>query len=224
MPPNIACIRTPQKACGADRQPLGVRQETPKELLTEKYMTPHQLLILNGASSAGKTILCKKLQDVLKEPYIHLEEDCFVFNTYHNRFLEGELAPEIFKKTMVGYYRSLRAFLSAGHNVLADTGFYTPELLNQCIRELKDETVWLVGVYCSTEELERREKARGNRQIGLAREQQTTIHNSVIYDIEVDTSVLSIEACALTIKSKIKELESPKAMTSLWDRIKNHRT
>ena len=187
-------------------------------------MTPHQLLILNGASSAGKTVLCKKLQEVLHEPYIHLEEDRFVFNTYHHRFLEGELAPEIFKKTMVGYYRSLRAFLSAGHNVLADTGFYTPELLNQCIRELNGEMVWLVGVHCSLEELESREKARGDRHTGLAKEQQASIHNSVIYDIEVDTSVLSVEECALTINSKIRELESPKALTALWERIRNKNT
>lgn len=185
-------------------------------------MAPYQLLLLNGASSAGKTVLCKKLQEVLNEPYIHLEEDRFVFNTYHNRFLEGELASEIFKKTMVGYYRSLRAFLSAGHNVLADTGFYTPELLDHCIRELKNETVWLVGVHCSIEELERREKTRADRQIGLAREQQATIHNSVIYDIEVDTSVLSVEECALTVRSKIEELKSPKAMTALWESIKNN--
>ena len=143
---------------------------------TEQFMNGHQLLILNGASSAGKTVLCKKLQDVFEEPYIHLEEDRFVFNTYHDRFLDGELPPEIFKKTMVGYYRSLRAFLSAGHNILADTGFYTPELLNQCVNELKGETVWLVGVHCLLEELERREKARGDREIGLAREQQATIH------------------------------------------------
>jgi chloramphenicol 3-O phosphotransferase len=201
---------------------LGVWPETSGLFFRDKFMAAYQLLILNGASSAGKTVLCKKLQGVLQEPYIHLEEDRFVFNTYHHRFLEGELAPEIFKKTMVGYYRSLRAFLSAGHNVLADTGFYTPELLNQCIRELKDETVWLVGVHCSIEELERREQARGDRQIGLAREQQATIHNSVIYDIEVDTSVLSVEECALIIRSKIKELASPKAMTSLWERIKHN--
>lgn len=178
-------------------------------------MSAVRLIILNGASSAGKTVLCKKLQEVLDEPYIHLEEDCFVFNTYHDRFLDGELGPQIFKKTMLGYYRSLRAFLSAGHNILADTGFYTPELLHQCINELRDESVWLVGVHCSIEELERREKARGDRQIGLAKEQQATLHNSVIYDIEVDTSVSSLEECAMTIKMKMEELGSPKAMASL---------
>jgi len=183
-------------------------------------METPQLLILNGASSAGKTALCKKLQEVLEEPYIHLEEDRFVFNTYHDRFLEGELAPEIFRKTMLGYYRSLRAFLSAGHNILADTGFYTPELLRDCVSELRDERVWLIGVHCSVEELERRERARGDRQPGLAREQQGTIHNSVLYDIEVDTSVMSLEQCAGIVKLRIRELESPKAMISLWERLK----
>jgi chloramphenicol 3-O phosphotransferase len=159
----------------------------------EKSMSTCQLLILNGASSAGKTVLCKKLQEVLEEPSIHLEEDCFVLNTYHDRFLNSELASQIFQKTMLGYYRSLRAFLSAGHNVLADTGFYTPDLLNLCVSELRDESVWLIGVHCSVEELERRERARGDRQIGLAREQQATLHNSIIYDIEVDTSISNLE-------------------------------
>lgn len=190
-------------------------------ILTKKFMTTNQLILLNGASSAGKTSVCKKLQEVLSEPYIHLEEDRFVFNTYHDRFLSGDIAPEIFKKTMLGYYRSLRAFLSVGHNVLADTGFYTPALLHQCIHELKGDAVWLVGVHCSIEELERRERARGDRQIGLAREQAAIIHNSVIYDIEVDTSTLSSEEAALTIKSKLNQLASPKAIMLLWEQIKN---
>jgi chloramphenicol 3-O phosphotransferase len=174
-----------------------------------------QLIILNGASSSGKTVLCKKLQEVLDEPYIHLEEDRFVFNTYHDRFLDSDLAPEIFKKTMLGYYRSLKAFLSAGHNVLADTGFYTPELLQACVRELAGESVWLIGVHCSVEELERRERARGDRQIGQAAEQQATIHSAAIYDIEVDTSTLSPDECARVIKTQMEALGPPKAMAAL---------
>jgi chloramphenicol 3-O phosphotransferase len=182
-------------------------------------MSTEQLIILNGASSSGKTILCKKLQEVLTEPYIHLEEDRFVFNTYHERFLDGDRAPEIFRKTMLGYYRSLRAFLSAGHNVLADTGFYTPELLAECVRELEQERVWLIGVHCSVEELERRERARGDRQPGLAKGQATTIHAGVLYDIEVDTTVSTPDECALLIREKLQELGSPKAMFSMAGRL-----
>jgi chloramphenicol 3-O phosphotransferase len=182
-------------------------------------MSKEQLIILNGASSAGKTVLCKKLQEVLPEPYIHLEEDCFVFNTYHDRFLNGEQAPEIFRKTMLGYYRSLHAFLSAGHNILADTGFYTPELLSECVRELAHERVWLIGVHCSVDELERREQARGDRQPGLAKEQAAMIHAGVLYDIEVDTTASSPEECALLIRDKLRELENPKTMSSMAARL-----
>lgn len=183
-------------------------------------ITP-QLILLNGASSAGKTTLCKKLQEVLPDPYIHLEEDRFVFNTYHDRFLDGEWGPEIFRKTMLGYYRSLAAFLSAGHLVLSDTGFYNTDLLHLCVNELKNEKVWLVGVHCSLEELERREQARKDRDPGLARSQYETIHQSVIYDIEVDTSLLSVEACALAIQSKMQELQSPRALLSLSQTFQN---
>src|SRR5689334_5438101 len=123
-------------------------------------MNSPQLVVLNGASSAGKTTLCRKLQEVLTEPYIHLEEDRFVFNTYALRFIESDMGAEIFRKTMLGYYRSLKAFLSAGHNILADTGFYSTELLDTFVRELHDERVWMVGVLCSLEELENREQAR----------------------------------------------------------------
>ena len=180
----------------------------------------NQLIILNGASSSGKTTLCKKLQEVLDEPYIHLEEDRFVFNTYHDRFIDGETGPLIFQKTMLGYYRSLKAFLSAGHNVLADTGFYTPELLAELVRELSTEKVWLVGVQCDLAELENREHARGDRQIGLAKEQHTSIHAGAIYDMEIDTSIASVDECALAIKAKVSGTTSPKALKQLLARIK----
>jgi chloramphenicol 3-O phosphotransferase len=168
-------------------------------------MPDTKLIILNGASSAGKSVLCKKLQEVLDEPYIHLQEDCFVYDTYHDRFLDSPLAPQIFRMTMLGYYRSLRAFLLSGHNVLADTGFYTPELLQTLVRELaaEQERVWLVGVRCSLEELERREQARTNRQSGLAREQFESIHAGALYDIEVDTTAASPEDCARAIKARL---------------------
>lgn len=182
-------------------------------------MNPTQLVVLNGASSAGKTTLCRKLQEVLTEPYIHLEEDRFVFNTYALRFIESAMGAEIFRKTMLGYYRSLKAFLSAGHNILADTGFYSTELLDTFVRELHGERVWMVGVMCSLEELEHREQARGDRQKGLAREQFETIHTCVVYDLQVDTSTTDVETCAEQIKALIEGSGSPVALTEMWQRM-----
>jgi len=177
------------------------------------------ILLLNGASSSGKTSLCKELQAVLDAPYIHLEEDRFVYGTYHGRYLQPGIVEQTFARTMLGYYRSLGAFVSAGHNVLADTGLCSKELRDVCVTELASLTVWLVGVRCSLPELERREQARGDRQIGLAREQHETIHADVLYDIEVDTSLLSVNECALQIKALVESGALPVAMGALRARV-----
>jgi len=178
-----------------------------------------KILLLNGASSSGKTSLCKELQAVLDAPYIHLEEDRFVYGTYHGRYLQPGIVEQTFSRTMLGYYRSLGAFVSAGHNVLADTGLYSKDLRDVCVTELAPLTVWLVGVRCSLPELERREQARGDRQAGLAREQYETIHADVLYDIEVDTSLLSVNECALQIKALVESGASPTAMRTLRTRV-----
>ena len=42
------------------------------------------IILLNGASSVGKTSICKQLQIVLDDPYMHLQEDAFVFDKKPN--------------------------------------------------------------------------------------------------------------------------------------------
>ena len=171
-----------------------------------------EILIFNGASSAGKTTLCKAVQSLMPQPYMHFEEDRVVFDTYAERFLVGEQAAQIFTKTMLGYYRSLAAFLSAGHCVLADTGFYRRDLVAACLRELQPYRVWLIGVHCRLDELEHREQQRVDRQPGLAREQYQTIHAHMRYDIEVDTSEQSVQDCATHIVREWQRQGSPRAI------------
>lgn len=179
------------------------------------------VILLNGASSAGKTSLCKQLQIVLDDPYMHLQEDAFVFDTYHERWLEPGLGERIFAMTMLAYYRSIRACVSAGHNLLVDTGFYTADLVHQCVHELQDLRVWLIGVYCDLPELERREQARSDRQAGIAREQFYTIHTHALYDLEVDTTQTSLEVCAEQIKALVTSSAHPTALQQLKARFLN---
>jgi chloramphenicol 3-O phosphotransferase len=160
--------------------------------------------------------LCKQLQGVLDEPYMHLQEDVFVFNTYHERWTQPGLGERIFAMTMLAYYRSIRACASAGHNLLIDTGFYSSDLVHQFVHELHDLPIWLVGVHCSLAELERREQARGDRQSGLAREQFFTIHTDIQYDIEIDTSLASIDECAVNIKDATTRQTHPAALQRLY--------
>ena len=48
--------------------------------------------------------------------------------------------------------------------------------------------------------VERREKARGDRTLGLARWQYDKVHGGMSYDLELDTSVATPEALAGLIK------------------------
>lgn len=173
------------------------------------------IIILNGASSSGKTTLCRALQDVLPEPYILLEEDRFVYGTYHPKYLQPGSVEAIFRKTMLGYYRSLRAFALSGHQVLADTGFYSLDLVKMCILELSDMPVWLIGVHCSLDELERREALRADREPGTAREQYETIHAHMLYDMTVDTSKGDATQCANEIAEAIRNGLPQTAMRDL---------
>jgi chloramphenicol 3-O phosphotransferase len=173
------------------------------------------LIVLNGASSCGKTSLCRELQRLLPEPYMGLEEDAIVFGTFDRRFSNWSIGDEFFTRTMLGYYRSLAAFLSAGHCAIADTGFYTKELLALFAREVQGLNVWMVGVHCSVPELERREKVRGDRPVGLAKAQSQTIHAHAIYDLEVDTSATSLAECAQAIKELLETNPTQRAIERL---------
>ena len=54
----------------------------------------------------------------------------------------------------------------------------------------------IVKVECPLDELEKREIARGDREIGLAKFQYENIHDGVIYDLNLNTLVNSPEQCA----------------------------
>lgn len=58
---------------------------------------------------------------------------------------------------------------------------------------MADYPVLFVGVHCCIDELERREKVRGDRNIGQARRQLEYVHKGEIYDIELNTDIDSIE-------------------------------
>jgi chloramphenicol 3-O phosphotransferase len=52
--------------------------------------------------------------------------------------------------------------------------------------------------------LEQREKDRKDRTLGQAREQFDVIHKYVVYDLELDTSTLTVEECAEKVIERLK--------------------
>jgi len=90
--------------------------------------------------------------------------------------------------------------------------------LTECLDLLEPFTVYFIGVHCPLEELRRREQARGDRGEGLAEYQLSRVHRHGVYDLEVDTSVLSADQCAVRIKELVERDASPQALVTLRHR------
>lgn len=87
------------------------------------------------------------------------------------------------------------AISDGGFDVVVDTVFERPECLGMMQRALADRSVRLVAVTCPLDTLEARERARGNRRLGQAREQHERVLAGATYDLRLDTHALSLDEC-----------------------------
>jgi chloramphenicol 3-O phosphotransferase len=81
------------------------------------------------------------------------------------------------------------------NNLIVDHVLVDKSWLDQCLQLLGDRYVLFVGLSCPLEELERRERERDSRRQGFARAQIENIHQGKMYDIELDTHILSVQEC-----------------------------
>lgn len=167
-------------------------------------MEKGKIIFLNGVSSAGKTTLAKTLQSRLSEPYYLLANDTFC-----------DMGPEKFwdinsDKTgsiaLTGLHHTIKLFSDIGINTIVDHvllkgqginfNFTHLDNLKECVEILHGYPVLFVHVICPLEELRRREKERGDRDIGQGESQLAQLNPQDTYDITVDTYGSSKEECA----------------------------
>lgn len=184
-------------------------------------MAHGNIILLNGASSAGKSSIVQVLQTILDQAYLEAGIDKFLFmlppdylfkaDLWHDiigyeRTPGGELLPKVGKhghQLIRGMHRSIAALASVGSNVVADHVLLDSSWLADCLEVFAGCDVLFVGIQCPKEVLEAREKGRGDRTLGQAAGQAGIIHQGCIYDLEVDTSQLSAVECAQHIKARL---------------------
>jgi chloramphenicol 3-O phosphotransferase len=201
------------KAVGGENRPVtfAINQELHPQL--EKPI-PGQIVILNGTSSSGKSSIAANLQKLLAEPYFHFAIDRFRMMGAGKDWSEDEFAV-VMQRTILGFHRAVAGFAAAGNNVIVDYVMGERWRLADCVTTFADLDVVLVGVRCPVEELERRERERGNRPIGLAAFQFPIVHENMRYDIDVDTSTTDPRACAEQIKTFIAQGVRARALPTL---------
>ncbi len=116
----------------------------------------------------------------------------------------------------------VKCLSDCGHDVVIDEVFIRDAILRNYAQCLHNELVYFVGIMCSLEELERRERMRGNRELGLARGQFDTIHRYAdYYDIIVDTTDSDPTTCAQKIMDYIQNNPNPMGIKRLFKHFDN---
>ena len=179
-------------------------------------MSKGRILFLNGASSSGKSSIAKTLQGMLEEPCIHLCIDDYLSAFQKGLWDKQKIVQPAWPNIIGGFHAAAAAIARAGNLVIVDDVLEEEPPWVESLLELFDGLeVVFVGVHCPLEELERREKERDNRKAGLARLQFDQVHAQAIYDIKVDTSVLSPEDCATIIVDYTSSGNRPTAFEQL---------
>lgn len=153
---------------------------------------PGRIILLNGASSSGKSSLARAVQARIEEPFWHISidhlRDAGVLPT--TRIRSGEFQWSAMRDAFFeGFEQSLLAYVRCGNNLIVEHIMESRDWLLRLVRLLAGQDVFFVGLHCELAELERREIARGDRKVGDARRDFHLIHSYCRYDAELDSAV-----------------------------------
>ena len=194
-----------------------------------------RIVILNGTPRAGKSSIAAAMQTGLAGRWINLGVDA------QNRMLPPALLPGIglrpggerpdLEPVVVALfgalYESIAAHARAGFDVVADVGHhegYSQKLniLRDAARRLAGFDTLFVGVDCPLDVIMARRNADpqglylgGETVPAPVQRWQDAVHTHGVYDLRVDSSVLSAEAGAAAIGVALVEAARPRALERL---------
>lgn len=196
-----------------------------------------QIIVLSGAPRAGKSSIVRVIQETFDGPWMNLGVDVFVREVTPERYRPGiglrPGEPDHFVAPLVpamfaALYDSIAAHSRAGLHVVADFGHHDAVLLADCARRIDGLPALFIGVRCPIGVImERRNRGETGRERDYVRgtagdpvpapvqRWQDAVHVPGIYDLEVDTSVLSPEECAEAIRRRLVDPTPPSAFRRL---------
>ena len=173
-------------------------------------------MLLNGTSSSGKSSIADELVPLLDDTYFLMAVDAF--NAMRSRDYPPEELELGLRRTRAGFHRAIAGMATAGNNVIVDHVLSEPWRLADCLALFAGLDVVFVGVRCDLAEVNRRERQRGDRPVGLAAQQLAQVHAHGIYDLECDTTTTSARDCALQLLEFLLTPKGPRA----FERLRAH--
>ncbi len=182
-----------------------------------------RIVVLNGAPRSGKSSIVAVIQETFDGPWMNLGVDVVRAMTPRRYqpglgLRPGEEANPVAPFLPAFYaalYDSIAAHSRAGVNVVTDGGHHDADILADCARRLDGLPAMFVGVRCPLDVImERREAsppgsyARGSPEEPEpvpepVRRWQHDVHVPGVYDLEVDTSLLTPEQCAEAVRRRL---------------------
>ncbi|MFI5728606.1 chloramphenicol phosphotransferase CPT family protein [Kribbella sp. NPDC051587] len=199
-------------------------------------MKPGRIVILNGPPRAGKSSIASAVQETFDGVWMNLGVDSYQQLTPERLrpgigLRPGGERPDLEPLIVTWYaalYDAIAAHSRLGLNVVVDAvhhdSYSVPlGILPACARRLAGLPVWFVGVHCPIDVvLERRRTTWGGvgyNQDGTVADPVSLWHRAVhtpgVYDVEVDTSVLSADECAAVIRQHLESGPAPTAFQRL---------
>jgi chloramphenicol 3-O phosphotransferase len=164
-------------------------------------------IVLNGASSSGKTTIARSIQRLSKTPVLHASLDTFTDMFCWPAISEPGVRGECHRFGVANFHAALPILASRRFPIVVDHVFEHYAWFEDCRDALKAKRTYFVGVRYPVSVLEERERARGDRKPGMARSQVARVHERKPYALEVDTSVQSPEECATEILRFVESAE-----------------
>ncbi len=173
------------------------------------------VIVLNGASSSGKSAIARALQALLPRPFLSFGVDTFVDALPPASSGQEGIAiaddgvvtvDEGFRRLEDGWYQGLAAIARSGVGVIVDEVFLGGGTGQKRLESaLGGLAVTWVGVRCDLDVAVAREALRPDRPRGMAESQASAVHDGMHYDLEVDTTRTTPQECAQGIIDRLAD-------------------
>ncbi|WP_211356045.1 chloramphenicol phosphotransferase CPT family protein [Lapillicoccus jejuensis] len=169
---------------------------------------PVDVVVLNGGSSSGKTTIGRRLQELLPRPWLLVGVDDLIdvaTSSLISYGPDGEvLLGDQWRAVETAWSRGVAEMARAGVGIIIDDVFLDGVVSQERTRTRLGglEVLW-VGVRCAPEIAAERERARGDRPVGMALGQALRVHAGVAYDLVVDSGAATPEECARRIADQL---------------------
>jgi len=156
-------------------------------------------IVLHGPSSSGKSSLAEALQAASPNPAFHISLDAFVTMTRLRTMSEAQ-DREAYAIHCENLRTALKRVVATRFDIIVDLVLRDQAEFEACLNALAGRPTYAIGVQAPLEVLEARERARGDRAAGIAREQIGDPAYRRRYDLVLDTSTCTPAEGAAAIR------------------------